>query len=323
MSGVPGQRRFPPAQVAEVLRRYSAGESATALGREYGCATHTVVRLVREAGIHRPYAEARKLHSDLHDPPLTEAIIGEILARYAEGEALHRIAKAYGWRGHSAQRLTKALRARGVELRGRAEATRLATQNDDLAEMSRDAWWALYWSPESRYPQVNEIAARLGVAHGTVTRYLRRHGLAVRSSAMQRSLDQRLGRSRTFPGNPHGTPRNIQFAIASNRGRKWKPESVRRAAFKRRRRVQAPCAWCGRMLERVRSAARERMYCGPRCGMSHFWWERRFPDLGRPLLVQRLRERLGGNPPTWANLEKLCPEIGAGEREILAVLGLD
>lgn len=102
-------------KLEELVIRYKAGESSLSLGRAYGLAANTVIRILREQGVEiRPRAEQVKLP----DEQLDRAI-----QRYKFGCSIRQIADELGI-VHST--LKRILTEAGVEFRTPSEAARMA-----------------------------------------------------------------------------------------------------------------------------------------------------------------------------------------------------
>lgn len=317
---MPARTRIERDEEPLILARYQAGESARALGRDLGIDPHAILDLAKKHGVHRGYAEAHRLHFDLNGPPLTDEILADIIVRHAAGEPLYKLAREHGWKGHQddRSRLVRALRERGADLRSRGEASRLANQHPELAGITANRWWELYWGPDSGFPSLERLAEQFGVERATLRKYLARAGITLRDSGTQVALEFRLGRLTT--GNPAGYGANVVHMIAANRERPPRPATGPRPAT--RRSVTRPCAWCGQPVTRIPSQMPEY----PGCSASHAGrasqWRRHHVDAPRPLIVEALRARLAGER-TYDRSARLGAALGATEEEILEALTPD
>jgi uncharacterized protein (DUF433 family) len=125
-----GRREWPEELVAEVVERYSAGESGEALAAALGLPASSVYGLLRTRGLLRSQRAARQVRerSRLRVEPeqkvahvAAPAWAEEALRRYAAGEAPRAIAVVVG---ASAKRVYTLLEERGV-LRSRSETAKL------------------------------------------------------------------------------------------------------------------------------------------------------------------------------------------------------
>lgn len=264
---------------------------------------------------------------------VTTTDIAAALAAYQAGEGLCAVARRY----HMADAtLRRHLEAAGVPIRSKSEQCRLKALRQHaspLWEVTRDRWMELYWGPER--PSLSTLAVQMSdlAGHHVSVKHLRavltHHGIAIRSPAEQLRIDGALGRRAeygppAFADLPPETQASVRAKVAAAKtGRRQSAAHRRNNGIAHRKSVTRPCAWCAAPVTRLpclmRRVPPERTYCNLSCANHGMHWRRRFPDTPRPLVLARLRESLGGDPPTLARLERLAEPLGAGPREIEAL----
>lgn len=183
--------------------------------------------------------------------------------------------------------------------------------NHPVRETSAARWREMYCL--APFPSAHAIARRLAVSPNTITAYLRRAGITIRTRTQQTRLEHSLGRA-PAPPSWKGKPRADQlglsqrardqiFAFNTKRQfRKQRAEARQNGVESRKTRFEMPCSWCGTLFY----VLPHHFNVNPRrcCCRSHGALFRRFRERGesvRPLILDQLVA--GACPATIAATE--------------------
>jgi uncharacterized protein (DUF433 family) len=144
---------FTAEQVADMVRRYEAGQTNREIGKVYGCGKDRVARIIKDEGVYRGRERFRALN---------ESQKQEALRRYEAGESARSISLSMGCK--SAKPVEAVLKAEGV-YRPRLFEGFTAAEEDDL--VSR------YEARES----AESLAQAYGCRRGPVVTILKRRGV--------------------------------------------------------------------------------------------------------------------------------------------------
>lgn len=146
-----GDTKLTPAERAEVVRRYEAGETTPELAKTTGMSQSGIVKLL--------HAEGAKMRE---------------VSRLAGPQPTHR----------SQPRPPK-------EPKEKQDPAMVNRKHWELPvhEITADRWQEIYWGVGSGYPSMETLANRFGVSRETIRRHLKRHGISVRSVAEQNRIE--------------------------------------------------------------------------------------------------------------------------------------
>lgn len=148
---MPHEKKFTPETEADIFRRYTAGESSSALAKEYDTSVLTVTRIIRRNG-----GEVRSRHANRLTTPEQDL---EIAALYDQGVRTAQIAARYDL---PIKQIAKIVAREGVQLRRKGV--------NRLSEEQERELVALYEAGM----ETKDLAAKFGIYTSTVTRVVRR-----------------------------------------------------------------------------------------------------------------------------------------------------
>lgn len=218
---MPPRIDFPPAQLADVLRRYEAGWSARRLGASLGVDGVVILRILREHGVTiRPRSEAKR--------KLTRTQEAELVRQRRE-DGLTRADLMARW-GVGADVVGRALRRAGAARKSRPQ-RHLSPEEEAQAE-------AMYVAEKLPAPV---IARRLGASPSHIKAVLDRRGVQARplTEAMRKhSFDEAAFDSPAGPEVMYWVGMMFTDGTVNDR-REWSPSIALRLAEGDRAHVEA------------------------------------------------------------------------------------
>jgi DNA invertase Pin-like site-specific DNA recombinase len=148
---MPHEKKFTPETEADLIRRYTAGESSSALATEYDTSVLTVTRIIRRNG-----GEVRSRHANRLTTPEQDA---EIAALYEQGVRTAQLAAQFNL---PIKHIAKIVARQGGELRRKGP--------NRLSDEQEQELLALYEAGATS----DELASRYGIYRSTVPRIVRR-----------------------------------------------------------------------------------------------------------------------------------------------------
>ncbi len=144
------QKRLTPEEVETLILEYRSGKNLVELGKEFGCHSTTVSRLLAKKGIEKP--------------PHSNDSVEEIVAKYQTGESVRTIAKKSGL---SHKTISKMLKEHGITVNRRRAQAKLDAQK--VAQMYEDMH------------TTKEIAQHFGVSPKAILTCLQEQRIKIRS----------------------------------------------------------------------------------------------------------------------------------------------
>lgn len=159
-------------RIEEVIRRYEAGETTTAIAADIGVHRKSVVYALKTRGVPiRPASFSQIGQERPGMRTLSAEQVAEAVRRYSAGEGATVLGKAFGV---SPGTVLSALRREGVAIQAAGQARALSPADD--AEIGK-----LYTAGAS----LADLGAKYSVSSGAVQRALKRIGVAVRGPGIR------------------------------------------------------------------------------------------------------------------------------------------